>query len=117
MKARLAKYCGIMGLAVALGLSLPSAQAVMIGTQEAAATQAQVDRAKVSDFLNRASVQERLLAMGVSAPWAQVRAQALTDQEARLLAQRIDSLPAGGNLSTTEWILVGVIAILAAVVI
>jgi hypothetical protein len=93
--------------------------AEMIGADAAlsAQSQAEQDRAKVQDFIARANVKERLQAMGVSGLVASDRVASLTEQEAHALAQRIDSMPAGGALSNTDLILVLLIALLVALLV
>lgn len=94
------------------------AYAGMIGTQEVLAEQTvQTDRDKVHEFLNRASVQERLQVMDVPAALASSRVDALTPEEAATLAQRIDALPAGGALSGNDFIIILLVAILVAILI
>src|SRR6266480_337588 len=68
-------------------------QAAMIGTGQAIAN-VEAQRAKVKDFVARADAQRKLAALGVGA--AGERVNALTDDEAQLIAGRIDTLPAGG---------------------
>ena len=77
-----------------LGLPLP-AQAGMLPTEAALAG---TERVRVADFLERADVRAQLQARGVSADEVKGRVAALTDEEARELAARIDSLPAGGDI-------------------
>ncbi|OGA71772.1 MAG: hypothetical protein A3G81_27320 [Betaproteobacteria bacterium RIFCSPLOWO2_12_FULL_65_14] len=77
-----------------LGLPLP-AQAGMLPT-EAAVTG--TERVRVADFFDREDVRAQLQARGVSADEVKGRVAALTDEEARELAGRIDSLPAGGDV-------------------
>lgn len=77
-----------------LGLPLP-AQAGMLPT-EAAVTG--TERVRVADFFEREDVRAQLQARGVSADEVKGRVAALTDEEARELAGRIDSLPAGGDV-------------------
>jgi hypothetical protein len=77
-----------------LGLPLP-AQAGMLPT-EAAVTGA--ERVRVAEFFDREEVRAQLLARGVGAEEVKDRVAALTDEEARELAGRIDSLPAGGDV-------------------
>src|SRR5437762_11611939 len=69
-------------------------QAAMIGTGQAIAN-VEAQRAKVKDFVARADAQRKLAALGVGAA-AGERVNALTDDEAQLIAGRIDTLPAGG---------------------
>jgi hypothetical protein len=75
-----------------------SANAGMIGTEQVhtAAAAAQY-RAKVEAALNRPEVLSQLEQMGVSKADAQARVAALSDDEAAQLANKIDSLPAGGD--------------------
>jgi len=70
-------------------------QAAMIGTGQAIAN-VEAQRAKVKDFVARADAQRELAALGVGAAAAGERVNALTDDEAQLIAGRIDALPAGG---------------------
>ena len=70
-------------------------QAAMIGTGQAIAS-VEAQRAKVQDFVARADVQRELAALGVGAAAAGERVNALTDDEARLIAGRIEALPVGG---------------------
>ena len=108
-----------VALLAALLLLLPplAAQAGMIGTQEAIAEQTlQADRDKVSEFLNRADVEERLQAMDVPAALARSRVDALTPAETATLAQRIDALPAGGALSGNDFIIILLVALLVVLI-
>lgn len=77
-----------------LGLPLP-AQAGMLPTEAAVAG---AERARVAEFMDRQDVQAQLQARGVSADEVKARVAALTDEEAGQLANRIDSLPAGGEV-------------------
>ncbi|OGA20858.1 MAG: hypothetical protein A3I01_12265 [Betaproteobacteria bacterium RIFCSPLOWO2_02_FULL_65_24] len=49
-------------------------------------------------FLDRAEVRAQLQSLGVDADSAVSRVDALTDDEAKDLAARIDQMPAGGNV-------------------
>ncbi len=77
------------------GLPLP-AHAALIGTEQLLQSDSSA-RAKISAFLARADVQRQLAARGVDPADAQARAAALSDDQARELATRIDQLPAGGD--------------------
>lgn len=103
-------------LSAALALQAPVAHAEMIGPEAVAGaeapSQAELDRAKVQQFLEQATVKDRLQAMGVGALNARDRVDALSPQEVHALAQRIDSLPAGGALSTNDLIIILLVAIL-----
>ena len=86
-------------------------QAAMIGVDEALAAQRQAERAKLQGYLARGDVQKQLAVLGVGPAAAAERANALTDDEVQQLAGRIDSLPAGADISTAALLLV-LIAIL-----
>jgi hypothetical protein len=77
-----------------IGAPLP-AQAGMLPTDAAVAV---AERARVDEFFDREDVRAQLQARGVSADDVKGRVAALTDEEARELAGRIDSLPAGGDI-------------------
>src|SRR5438445_13763910 len=70
-------------------------QAAMIGTGQAIASVV-AQRAKVKNFVARADAKRKLAALGVGAAAAGERVNALTEDEAQLIAGRIDTLPAGG---------------------
>jgi uncharacterized protein DUF6627 len=89
------------------------ASAAMIGTGEATASTAQQDRVRVLGMLQRSEVATQLQAAGVDAAQAKDRIQAMSDEEVGALAQRIDTLPAGG---LHGWGSLLVIAIIAGVV-
>lgn len=84
---------------LAMSLHLPAANAAMVGTEAVVqAAQAQQERGRIHDALNRKDVTAKLASLGVDPAQVQARVDALTDDEARLLAQRIDQMPAGGGI-------------------
>ena len=94
----------------------PVARAEMVETDELSTLNpAEQDRAKVKTFIERATVKEKLEAMGVSGLLAKDRVAALNEQEIHALAQRIDAMPAGGTLSQMDMVIILLIAILVAV--
>lgn len=105
-------------LACVLSASMSLANAGMIGAEALAApSQADLDRAKVQAFMDRATVKERLVAMGVDGLAARDRVASLTEAEVHTLAQRIDAMPAGGALSNQDLIIILLVAILIIVAI
>ena len=72
------------------------AQAGMIGTDQVVASAAQADRAAVLSFVSRADVASQLQSFGIDSATAKDRVAAMTDQELRYVAGRIDAMPAGG---------------------
>lgn len=106
----------ITTLSVLMLAQAPLARAEIVDTAAVAPQDlAAQDRAKVDAFIERANVKERLVAMGVSGLVAKQRVESLSEAEVHALAQRIDTLPAGGALSNTDLILVLLIAILVAI--
>ena len=73
------------------------AQAGMIGTDQVVASSAQADRNAVLGFISRADVAGQLQSFGIDAATAKDRVAAMTDEELRYVAGRIDSMPAGAN--------------------
>ena len=80
------------------------AQVGMIATDKVVASTSQADRAAVASFVSRADVASQLQSFGIDASTAKDRVAAMTDQELRYIAGRIDSMPAGAN-NSGGWIL------------
>ncbi|HVL75233.1 MAG TPA: PA2779 family protein [Noviherbaspirillum sp.] len=75
------------------------ARAAMIGTDQVMSAElAQQNHQKIAAALERADVIAQLEQFGVSKEAAAERVAALTDAEAAMLAQHIDSMPAGGSV-------------------
>src|SRR3954465_5394693 len=72
------------------------AHAGMIGTDQAAQT-SQADRGAILNFVSRADVAGQLQAFGLDPATAKDRVAAMTDEEVRYLAGRIDAMPAGAD--------------------
>jgi hypothetical protein len=107
-------------LAASLCFPAQWARAEIVSTDQLTAQQtADAERAKVQAFVDRASVKEKLLAMGIGGLTAKDRIAALNDQEVHVLSAKIDSLPAGGNFGSftnDQLIIVLLIAILVAII-
>ena len=72
----------------------------------------EINREKLSALLSRDDVRQALEAQGVDAANAQQRVNSMTNTEIQQLAANMDQLPAGGNLSTIEWLLIIIIIII-----
>ena len=106
----------ITAVTAAMLVLSPIARAELVETQELATqNQTEQDRAKVQSFVERATVKEKLEAMGVEGLLAKDRVAALSEQEVHALAERIDAMPAGGTLSQMDMVIVLLIAILVAI--
>jgi hypothetical protein len=89
------------------------ATASMIGTDQVVTSSPQADRTTVLNFLNRSDVAGQLQSLGLDPSTAKDRVAAMSDQEVQSLAGRINSLPAGADISWGGVLLV--ILIVAAV--
>lgn len=79
------------------GVVVP-AQAAMIGTADILSAREDAPvRQKVHRFLEREDVVHHLQAWGVNPAQARARVDAMTHEEIRELAARIDQVPAGGD--------------------
>jgi hypothetical protein len=110
-------HCLAVTVTTALLVQAPIARADIVDTPDLTAqSQMQQDQAKVQSFFERASVKEKLEAMGVQGLVAKERVASLSEQEVHALAERIDAMPAGGTLSQTDMIVILLVAILVALV-
>jgi hypothetical protein len=94
-----------------MALSFQSAQAGMIGADQAAAGSTSSERSMLLSTLDRAEVATQLQAAGVDPRAARERVQSMTDQEVHALAQDIQTAPAGG-VSTWGWVAIVLVAAL-----
>jgi hypothetical protein len=82
----------------------------MIGTDQVVASSTQADRTTVLNFLTRSDVANKLHSLGIDPSNAKERVAAMSDQEVQSLAGRINSLPAGADISWGGVLLVILIA-------
>jgi hypothetical protein len=112
MKQRVLEVLSTFALLAFLGLAaalmMPRAIAGMIPTEE---TQAD-DRAAVKGMLARPEVVREMEQMGIPPEKAAARVDAMTGEEVRQLAGRLNGLPAGGAMSTQDWLLVIIVILL-----
>lgn len=99
-------------------LYAPPAAAGLIGTDEVVpASQASSERDRVKALVARPEVAKQLQALGVPPENAKARVDALTDQEVHALANKLDALPAGGNFTDFQWIMIIIGAVIIALLI
>ncbi len=90
-----------------------TASADLVGTDEAVApAQAGEDRERVRAFMARPEVVKQLQAAGVSHEEAEARVRAMSDEEVRAVAGKLDALPAGGRLTDFQFIVVIFLAVI-----
>lgn len=92
-------FCRLLALVMALVLPLQQVQAGMVSTDRAQVTaQTQPERERIRAFLDREDVRARLQANGISAAEAKDRVAALSDDEVKRIAGKLDTAPAGGDI-------------------
>lgn len=93
-----------------MALSFQSAQAGLIGADQAAAGTMSAERAMVLGSLDRAEVIQQLQSAGVDPMAARERVKTMSEAEVHALAQDIQAAPAGGM---SGWGIVAIIIIAA----
>jgi len=98
MNTRFMRITSRVLLVLMCGFTLPmqTVQAGMVGTDQVLAGHG--DRARALAFLDREDVRNAIEKQGVSATDAKARVAAMTDAEIAQLNQRIDQMPAGGDV-------------------
>ena len=99
-------------LGLAAAMLMPRAYAGMIPTEQSQPD----DRSAVKNMLARPEVMREMEKMGVPPEKAAERVDAMTDEEVRQLAGRLNALPAGGALSTQDWLLIIIVILLILII-
>lgn len=114
MKQRFVKTVAML-LAVTLGLTgvMHSASATVVGTRTVMMQAERTDTvARVQAAMDRESVQDQLVALGVDVAAAKARIASLSDAELQQLDGRLAELPAGAGLLEVVGIVFVVLLIL-----
>src|SRR5258708_15247178 len=90
------------GLLLAFVFAVPQAYAGLVPTE----------RERVKALIERPEVAQQMEKMGIPAKEALARVDAMTDEEVRSLAGRLDALPAGGPISRQTPLLICLLLIL-----
>lgn len=106
----------LTALAVTIALPPPAMADIVSTDQLAAPAQLEAERAQVKAFLERATVIEKMQALGVDSGDVAGRIDAMSHEEIHTLARNINSAPAGGEFTTTEIIVIVLLAILVAII-
>ena len=88
--------CGLLMMLMAW-TPFQIARAGMIGTEQVVTASSQSDRSAVLAFVSRNDVAGQLQSFGLDPSTAKDRVAAMTDEEVRYLAGRMDAMPAGAN--------------------
>ena len=97
-------------IAFSLLLFLPQARAGMIDTPD-------VERERVKAMLERPEIKAEMQKMGVAPADAAARVDAMTAEEVRSLAGRLDSLPAGGRVSDQTLLIIIILILLIVIIV
>ena len=97
----------------ALAVLVAPAGAEIIATEQVMLRERiEVERERIRSVVDREGVEQRMKALGVAPETARERVDALTDAEILTIAGKLDTLPAGGALDKTDWLLVLLLVIL-----
>ena len=113
MKKIMTKNWKTLLAAGALAVIAAPAAADMVSTDQVL----QSNRDRVRAFMERKDAEKQMNALGVAPELAKQRVDAMTDEEVRIVAAKIDRLPAGAALSQNDWIIVILLLILVAVLV
>ena len=117
MKQRILEALSTFALMAVLGIAaamvMPRAYAGVIPTEQTQTDQ----RAAVKEMLARPEVRREMEKMGIPPEKAAARVDAMTDEEVRQLAGRLNALPAGGAVSNEQLLLIIIIVLLVVIII
>lgn len=117
MKANHVIKMSVVVLGAALCLQTTAVMAgIITSDQIAPQSQLEAEKIKIQAFIDRAEVNERLQALGVAASMSQVRVAAMTDEEVHAMAQKIDTMPAGGRLRDSDLVVILLIVLLLLII-
>ena len=96
------------------------ATAVMAGVvtddQTAPQSRVEAEKIKIQTFIDRAEVRDHLQALGVAESMSKVRVAAMTNEEVHAMAQKIDTMPAGGRLHDSDLVVILLIVLLILII-
>lgn len=110
------KMCVVV-LGAALCLQGTSVMAGLVtADQLAPQSQIEAEKFKIQTFIDRAEVKDRLQAMGVEESMSKARVAAMTNEEVHAMAQKIETMPAGGRLHDSDLVLILLIILLILII-
>jgi len=95
-----------------IGISTSANAGIVTSTEIVDAEQLVLEREQIRELLAREDVQQALSTQGVDINAAKQRVDSMTTAEVKMLAAKMDQLPAGAGLSTIELLLIIIIIIL-----
>jgi len=110
------KMCVVI-LGAALCLQTTTVMAGLVtADQMAPQSQLEAEKIKIQSFIDRAEVKDRLQALGVAESMSKVRVAAMTNEEVHAMAQKIDTMPAGGRLNDSDLVVILLIILLILII-
>lgn len=97
----------LTGLALSLVLAAPA----FAGMIQTPAQPEQTQRERVLQLVERPEVAKELEKYGISADQAKDRVAAMSEEEVAMVAGKLDSLPAGGDLSNQDFLFIIIIVL------
>ena len=114
LRTFIAEISAALLFGLALALAVPQVHAAVIATD---ATVSDQEKSRVKDMLARPEVAAEMQKMGIAPAEAAARVDAMTPEEVRQLAGRLDSLPAGGQSRTDTILIIILIVLIIALII
>jgi flagellar basal body-associated protein FliL len=99
-------------VAVLCALSMAAGARMLSTNQVIGQVAADQDRARVQSFIDRTDAREKLQSMGIDPVVVKERLAQLTDREVHDIAQKLDTLPAGGDVSNRNLIVILLVVLL-----
>ncbi len=91
--------CALLAISfLGLNVNQVAVAAIVTTDQLVSAKEIDVKREQVRDWLARDEVRNLLMQRGVDAEQAKARVSSMTDQEVVMVSNKIDELPAGGDV-------------------
>lgn len=91
--------CALLAISfLGLNVNQVAVAAIVTTDQLVSAKEIDVKREQVRDWLARDDVRNLLIQRGVDADQAKARVSSMTDQEVVMVSNKIDELPAGGDV-------------------
>jgi hypothetical protein len=118
MALRMPALCSRFLVGSMFALQSVAGQAEIVSTErllEPAGVEAQ--REQLKGVLDRDEAREKLKALGVEPELAKKRVDAMTAEEVRMVSERISTLPAGGDLSVRDLLLIILVVLLIALIV
>lgn len=92
--ARPIVHCMVAAMLI-VTLPMAPSHALMIGTEQLIEDSQPTSKSELREFFSRADVISQMQRLGIDANEAKLRIDSLTDEELRVIAGRLDELPAG----------------------